>query len=534
MTTALATKTLDCISAGLKSGKSTCVPELVQLVQTLSANAVDISVQELADLIQKDATVMARVIGAANTLGYNPSSNPIDTVAQAIHLVGFNRILSLAMSLMLVEHASRTQTPDEQRETATLALCSGLVAQAIASENGSDNAEQVFICASLRNFGQLLMTTFMVEQYREARQLATRTGATDEAFVEIFGLTPLELGHTLLKSSNLPPVILNSLRVCHPEKIVGALQPDTQMLLVAEYSVRLCELTLDAKLSAAVFKARALALNARFRPHLRVSMDQLGEHLSLARDKFDQFRRAFGEQGLSQHVTKRLRERIAGDNPPLSVPPAPADPPPDPKPAPDAAGVGASANPLLSEVHAPPSTALADAMLIATHVFHEGITQLTECLGQNPINLKQAYQIALDHVCQGFGAPEGVLFVTGRANDFQPLLGRGHMLARLDRRAHVLLEDRNACGICLTRRETILIHNTRDPKITPYLPPWLLACEHVGACMLLPVCERDKPFALILAGWPTPRQIVVPSDHARLVRSLLGLVGTARRLASLT
>jgi hypothetical protein len=328
------------------------------------------------------------------------------------------------------------------------------------------------------------------------------------------------------------------LRACRPETIACATQPDTQMLIIAEYSVRLCELTLNAKLTAEGFKQRANALTARFRPHLQISMEQIGAHLSHARDKFDQFRHVFGEQGLSQHVTRRLRERIAGRNPPLSVPapetPAEAKPATVPEAAPAPVPVNSSINPLLSDVLAPPSTALADAMVIATHVFHEGITQLTECLGQQPINLKHVHEVALDHVCQGFGAPEGVLFTSGRANDFLPLLGRGHMLARLDRRAQVRLDDRNACGICLTRRETILIHNTRDAKITPYLPPWLLACDHIGACMLLPVFEREKPLALILAGWPTPRQIVVPSDHARLVRSLLGLVGTARRLAALT
>jgi len=39
-------------------------------------------------LYQKDTVVLAKVIAAANTFGYNPNGAPISGISQAIHVIG--------------------------------------------------------------------------------------------------------------------------------------------------------------------------------------------------------------------------------------------------------------------------------------------------------------------------------------------------------------------------------------------------------------------------------------------------------------
>lgn len=187
----LAQQTIKRVADGLEAGEAAGLSEIVELIQQLSGHALNTSVQELGSLIGKDLVVTAKVIAAANTMGYNPTGVEVSTITQAIHVIGFNKIRQLAVSLLLIENAERTLNPTEKREIAALALCSGLMAESVMEKYGSNNPEQAFICASLRNYGRILMTTFMIEEYRRARTIAMQEGASeDEAFNQVFGLTP--------------------------------------------------------------------------------------------------------------------------------------------------------------------------------------------------------------------------------------------------------------------------------------------------------------------------------------------------------
>src|SRR5262245_34830607 len=132
MDAALAARTLDRAASALQTARVACLPEIVKLLRTLSGKSDEVSVSELAEIIQNDAVVMSKVIGAANTLGYNPNAVPVNSVIQAIHVIGYERIRSLAMSLMLAEQASRGQSAEEQREVAAQALIAGCIAQSMA------------------------------------------------------------------------------------------------------------------------------------------------------------------------------------------------------------------------------------------------------------------------------------------------------------------------------------------------------------------------------------------------------------------
>jgi len=66
-----------------------CLPEIVKLMRTLSRNSSEVSVPELAEVIQKDPIIFSKVLAAANTLGYNPGRVSVTTVDQAVHIIGY-------------------------------------------------------------------------------------------------------------------------------------------------------------------------------------------------------------------------------------------------------------------------------------------------------------------------------------------------------------------------------------------------------------------------------------------------------------
>src|SRR6478736_875851 len=147
--TALAAQTVDRARSAMQSTQIASLPEVVKLLRTLTGNNQQVSVIELADVIRNDPLVTAKVIGAANMLAYNPKGVEVTSVNQAIHVIGYERIRTLAMSLMLAEQVSRTQSPDVQREYAAQSLMAGCIAQTLAGGQVMLDKQRAFICAAL-------------------------------------------------------------------------------------------------------------------------------------------------------------------------------------------------------------------------------------------------------------------------------------------------------------------------------------------------------------------------------------------------
>jgi len=554
----LAQQTIKRVSDGLEAGEAAGLSEIVELIQQLSGHALDTSVQELAGLIGKDLVVTAKVITAANTMGYNPTGVEVCTITQAIQVIGFNKIRQLAISLLLIENAERTLNPAEKREIAALALCSGIMAECVMEKHGSNSPEQAFICASLRNYGRILMTTFMIEEYRRARSIAMQSGASeDEAFNEVFGLTPLELGYHLLACAHLPDPILKSLHALPPDAVRKAAQhPDVELLLLADLSVKLCELALRSDLSAAEFEQSAHALSAKSGRAFGLDVDGLLGVLNETGQQLNTFASAFGLSALTGSLAPRLRARVirkdpAGyaplarllENPTEAAPKTenvgavksrstePLQPQETGTPVPPTATTTPSSSTEIPAVK--PQEAEASSEVVFQRAFDTGIDQLANLLDEQPVNMDKVFRVVMRAAMQGFAAHEAVMFVRDRASlPYSALFGHGLLYDTIRHQPLVRESDRNVCGICLQRLEDVFINDASDAKIIPHLPPWLKSSK-LTSFVLLPIHEGRRPFAVLLAGWTEKKTIGFTVNQIRQVRSMLKLVGTANRLASI-
>jgi HD-like signal output (HDOD) protein len=142
-----ARQTTDMAAAALASGRGAGLPELLELIQTLANRMEHISLGDIAELVEQDPVVSARLISMANMIANNPGMTPLTNVTHAIHQIGFQRVRSLAISLMLLKSSGARQNPPEQRQAASRALCAGLIAQACAKQITAVDTEMVFACA---------------------------------------------------------------------------------------------------------------------------------------------------------------------------------------------------------------------------------------------------------------------------------------------------------------------------------------------------------------------------------------------------
>ncbi len=550
---ARARETLRRVTSGLEGGTVAGIAEIVKLVEALAANALHISVSELAELVEKDVVVTAKVVAAANTLGYNPSGVAVSSISQAIHVIGFAKIRMLALSLMLMENAERTQGAAAQRETATLALTSGMMAQAWAEGQGRGDAEQAFLCASLRNFGRLLISALMPDDDRMARRQAETLGDPDAAYREVLGLTPLELGYELLKSSNLPEPLLQGLRQFSPTMLEAAtLHPADELLVAAEFSVRVSQLALQPNLTPAQFGDASRDLVKQFGKHLRLDGDQLKTMFERTEQRMAAFGQAFGLQSMSRGVTTKLSARRQSKPLPDALPSVAAPlAPPAAKPAAPAPGEAAKAMPAAAPAGGPPSVAASGANLPGTvpadtpasaaelgkerrpliEVLHETVARCAEMLGQPVVSEEAMAASICAALLEGWAAEEVVLLLERGKGSFATSSGAGKRWREFRQKMGFRRDERNVLGVAIARCEPVLIHDAADPKIDPYLPAWLKGGLQLYSCIIVPGGDAKSSNSVLFVGWKVRQKVTLAPEELRSLRALLGMVLTARRLA---
>lgn len=503
----LARRTLERVQSGLKAGYGASLPELVKLVHSLSHNVTELSIHELAEAIERDPAVLSRVITTANTVGYNPSSTPIASLHQAIHLVGFNRVRTLAMSLMLLERAQHASSTDAQRVAAAVSLASGLMAQRSAALGAGIDPDEAFVCASLRNLGRLALTTFFPEPWERVRERAFG-GSLDDACRQEFGLTPLELTRHLLEPARLPAVIMGALEKTDEAALnSGALAGNQRLHALTEFAGAVADLAFDPTFSADAFANRFASLTSRYRCCLPDDETLSTELLTYTDERLALFVKGFDSRSGPLIAANPIRMRLEKRDP---VPPQRRH-----RPAPSAAKpVGPARGG--TEEGAP------------TEGWQQGAARLRALVGQRERTLEEVLSAAVDVLMEGFGAPEGVVFASGgTGRSFNAVRCCGVRLARARPQA-LRTEERTVFGICLARRENVLIHDAADPKLRAYLPDWLGATGTLGAFILLPLFSGDhRVQGLILCGWPEARRIELKPEHSALLKDLLGLVAHA-------
>ncbi|MFA5257449.1 MAG: HDOD domain-containing protein, partial [Opitutales bacterium] len=314
----LANSTIQRIKNAMEKGQVVGMPEVVRLIKELSTKAFSITINELAEIIEQDVAVTAKVIAAANTMGYNPSGTPVNTVSQSIQVIGFERVRNLAMSMLLAENAAQTLTAPEQREVASFALSSGLFAQSLMEDRGGD-AEVAFVCTSLRSYGRLMITTFMIDDYRLALDLAVDKGE-DAAFREVFGLTPLELSFALLQGAQLPRDILRTIQKL-PHTLVNAsiLRPDDELIVLSDFSVRVCELAMDVSLDAGRFKSKASELSRFYGTSFKMEDAQIQGVFAKALSRYTEFGQTYGLRRASNNTMRVIAARSTDKSPPEDI-----------------------------------------------------------------------------------------------------------------------------------------------------------------------------------------------------------------------
>lgn len=179
------------------------LPALAAVVQDLQrlTQQEQASVQQLADVLLRDATLTSKVLRVGNSSYYNPSQETIKTISRAIVMIGFDNVRLISLSVSLVDGLLDRAPRQQLQELLARSFHAAVQARNIAGYVLTRHEEEVFIAALLHHVGELAFWGCGGEQ---ADQLGEALAASDTEYDQVvegvLGTSFRQLNLGLIKS----------------------------------------------------------------------------------------------------------------------------------------------------------------------------------------------------------------------------------------------------------------------------------------------------------------------------------------------
>ncbi|MFN7664827.1 MAG: HDOD domain-containing protein [Inhella sp.] len=161
----------------------------------------NVSLRALADLIEKDPTLSARVLRLANSARFNPSHN-VSTLMDAANALGLTMLRNLSMAAAISGRFPEVQGLDRRhvwRHAAITATYARILGKVVRLE-----ADEVFVAGMMLRTGQLLLALSAPEQVAEVERLAGEPGSRYSLEQHRFGCTHAHVTASLAAHWHFP------------------------------------------------------------------------------------------------------------------------------------------------------------------------------------------------------------------------------------------------------------------------------------------------------------------------------------------
>jgi len=451
--------------------------QCIEIVKSLGEGASSMAIHEVANVILKDLALTTRVLQISNSIEYNRSGHRISTVTQAILILGFAPIRSIAYTILLLEKMADSNQAEQIRNACLLSVIGGIFARALAEKINLEEPEQGFIAAAFSHLGEILIQSIEPEKALEAERLMVAEGLQErEAYTRIFGLHPMQLGKEIGEFLNLPSDITSYIDPYHVSE-----------RNLPEVNRRLREIIIISHQVCTVIKrARSGKEIAETLDHLAAKKDPLFKGFDLS-----------GSLRLAIHEIESFYHY-------------------QPKNAFWAKTLEFSAT---TQTKKDPSTsAQASNALPDIHLFHDGVANITGLLVNPTSTIETILSAIAETVYIGFKARNVVLGIRKpEANILTAVTAFGLDAEQLKSDFNLQLDD--PClltNVSLQSGNDIYINNPRDPKVWPFIPPCIQELNP-HSFVLVPLTTEGIQAGIILVDTPGLKweSGVVPAEVTR-------------------
>ena len=185
-------------------------PAMAKTVGSVSAltSSEDTSISALADTVLQDYGLAQKLLRLVNTLAY-AQHGQVTTVSRAVLLMGFDRVRSVALGLMIFERLQAEAKTPALVDALNMSFYSAILGRSIAGQIGLADREETFISALFHNLGRTL-----VALYLPAESQAIRAGGEQQqesAVARVLGMSYASIGMAVARALNLPERLLQSM-----------------------------------------------------------------------------------------------------------------------------------------------------------------------------------------------------------------------------------------------------------------------------------------------------------------------------------
>lgn len=115
----------------------------------------DSDVNQLAEVILRDPNLTSHVLRIANSVQYNYSRYPINTVSRAIVLLGLKGMRAVCISLLLIDTLLKSGSKEKLLQLMAQGIHAATQARDLLRQQDEESSEEVFIAALLFHLGEM-------------------------------------------------------------------------------------------------------------------------------------------------------------------------------------------------------------------------------------------------------------------------------------------------------------------------------------------------------------------------------------------
>lgn len=214
-----------------KSSTLFSLPDVYMKLQQLIKKP-ETSIGNISELISLDAALTARLLKIANSSFYSFSAE-IDTISQAIHLIGTDQLMTLVLATSVANSFSGVPVDAIDmdsfwRHNVDTALIAGFLAVACKQPD----IERLFVVGLLHNVGKLIALTEIPEQSLRALALDVGDNPWQKQY-DVLGFTFAECGAELFSVWELPVSLVETVRFQHTPGLAGENKVCSALLNIA-------------------------------------------------------------------------------------------------------------------------------------------------------------------------------------------------------------------------------------------------------------------------------------------------------------
>ncbi|MBF0493309.1 MAG: HDOD domain-containing protein [Deltaproteobacteria bacterium] len=186
-----------------------------KLIQLTSFQDVDI--REVSQVIAMDQAIASKLLQIVNSPFYGLRQK-VNTIPQAITLMGLEAIKSLALSVSVIRSSAGKKRSGylNQEDFWTHSLSTAILCKKIAGLIGNTDPEEAFIAGLMHDIGKLVFFEFTGDSYRLALEQASKAKASLNSFeLEIFEINHALLGEELCHHWMIPEKISKAIASHH-------------------------------------------------------------------------------------------------------------------------------------------------------------------------------------------------------------------------------------------------------------------------------------------------------------------------------